>query len=37
MGQFVISIIVMIAVIGTLSAWAFRTERRRHAEMDKEG
>jgi hypothetical protein len=31
MGQFVLSIIVMVAVIGTLAGWAFRTERRRSA------
>ena len=38
MGQFVISIILMVAVIGTLAGWAFRTERRRHAEnASKEG
>jgi hypothetical protein len=34
MGQLVLSIIVMIAVIGTLAGWAFRTERRRHAENE---
>jgi hypothetical protein len=37
MGQFVISIIVMVAVIGSLAGWAFRAERRRHAETSEEG
>jgi hypothetical protein len=37
MGQFVISLIVMVAVIGTLAGWAFRAERRRHADMNREG
>jgi len=32
MGQFVISLVVMALVVGTLVAWAFRTERRRRAE-----
>jgi hypothetical protein len=34
MAQLVISIIVMLAVIGTLAGWAFRAERRRQAESD---
>jgi hypothetical protein len=37
MGQFIISIIVMVAVIGSLAGWAFRTERRRHTETSEEG
>jgi hypothetical protein len=34
MGQLVISLVVMVAVIGTLAGWAFRAERRRHPENE---
>jgi hypothetical protein len=34
MGQFVISLVVMVAVIGSLAGWAFRAERRRHPENE---
>jgi hypothetical protein len=32
MGQFVISIVVMLVVVGTLGGWAIRADRRRRAE-----
>jgi hypothetical protein len=32
MGQFAISIVVMLVVVGTLVSWAFRAERRRRVE-----
>ena len=32
MGQFLISIIVMVVVVGTLGGWAIRADRRRRAE-----
>jgi len=32
MGQFVVSIVVMLVVVGTLGGWAIRADRRRRAE-----
>jgi hypothetical protein len=32
MGQFVISIVVMLVVVGTLGGWAIRADGRRRAE-----
>ena len=32
MGQFVLSIVVMLVVVGTLGGWAVRADRRRRAE-----
>jgi hypothetical protein len=32
MGQFLISIVVMVVVVGTLGGWAIRADRRRRSE-----
>ena len=32
MGQFFISVVVMLVVVGTLGGWAIRADRRRRAE-----
>jgi hypothetical protein len=34
MGEFVISIVVMLVVVGTLGGWAVRAELRRRAENE---
>jgi hypothetical protein len=31
-GQFLISVVVMLVVVGTLGGWAIRADRRRRAE-----
>ena len=35
MGQFVLSIVVMLIVVGTLGGWAVRADRRRRAAEDQ--
>jgi hypothetical protein len=35
--QLFLSIVLMIAVVGTLGGWAIRADRRRRAETGKEG
>ena len=34
MSQFLISIVIMLVVVGTLGGWAIRADRRRRAESE---
>jgi len=35
--EFLVSIVIMLAVVGTLGGWAVRTDRRRRAEAASKG